>query len=284
MNEIVGIGPLIRFGQRPMISHDGNNVIGSCARPRMKQSVHTQSNQVTHCATLTSIFVYNTLCIFTNVSPGNCSLFLLFSSLSSHPSTHIMTVSNIRNHPYTFEHALQHSTDYTPPHQVNRQQQRTGYFTWLVFMQVKWVPFDATNQTKLEQTLNLGGTFVDIEDSHFPGVKRVRAFPKSNYISYLGVKYRLSRVMQPDAWIDPTPAEEPVSTSSLEDSSSIGYRLLPSPFSSSLKSPPLLTPPSDQTTTTATVSSSHSNATTTNTATGYYYYEPIAAPITSHVS
>ncbi|CDH57352.1 hypothetical protein RO3G_06996 [Lichtheimia corymbifera JMRC:FSU:9682] len=202
-----------------------------------------------------------------------------------------MTVSNIRNHPYTFEHALQHSSDYTPPHQVNRQQQRTGYFTWLVFMQVKWVPFDATNQTKLEQTLNLGGTFVDIEDSHFPGVKRVRAFPKSNYISYLGVKYRLSRVMQPDAWIDPAPTEEPVS-SGLEDTSSIGYRLLPSPFSSSSKSPPLLTPPRDPTTAAATAvvaSNSHTNTTTTtttttNAATGYYYYEPIAAPITSHVS
>ncbi|KAI7887335.1 hypothetical protein K492DRAFT_170258 [Lichtheimia hyalospora FSU 10163] len=187
-----------------------------------------------------------------------------------------MTVSNIRNHPYTFEHALQHSTDYTPPHQVNRQQQRTGYFTWLVFMQVKWVPFDATNQTKLEQTLNLGGTFVDIEDSHFPGVKRVRAFPKSNYISYLGVKYRLSRVMQPDAWIDPAPAEEAVS-SGLEDASSIGYPLLPSPFSSSSKSPPLFTPPSD-------LSTATSNSNTTHTATGYYYYEPLAAPITSHVS
>ncbi|KAI7850022.1 hypothetical protein BDC45DRAFT_519212 [Circinella umbellata] len=109
--------------------------------------------------------------------------------------------TNLRNHPYTFEQALQHSSDYTPP-QVTRHQ-RTGYFTWLVFMEVKWVPFDANNQYKLEQTLNLGGTFVDIQDSHFPGVKRVRAFPKSNYISYLGVKYRLSRVMQPDAWIEP---------------------------------------------------------------------------------
>ncbi|ORX61733.1 hypothetical protein DM01DRAFT_1277884, partial [Hesseltinella vesiculosa] len=75
-------------------------------------------------------------------------------------------------------------------------------FTWLVFMSAKWVPFDASNQTKLEQTLHLGGTFVDIEDSNFPKVKRVRVFPKSNYLSYLGVKYRLSRVMQPDAWVE----------------------------------------------------------------------------------
>ncbi|ORZ03031.1 hypothetical protein BCR43DRAFT_419110, partial [Syncephalastrum racemosum] len=80
--------------------------------------------------------------------------------------------------------------------------QSTAYFTWLVFMQSKWVPFDPDNQSRLEQTLNLGGTFVDIQDSHFQGVKRVRVFPKSNYLSYLGVKYRLSRVMQPDAWID----------------------------------------------------------------------------------
>ncbi|KAI7886311.1 hypothetical protein K492DRAFT_74635 [Lichtheimia hyalospora FSU 10163] len=77
-----------------------------------------------------------------------------------------------------------------------------SYFTWLVFLKEKWVPFDAINQTKLEQTLTLGGTFVDVTDSHFPNVKRVRVFPKNNYLSYLGVKYRLSRIMQPDAWLD----------------------------------------------------------------------------------
>ncbi|CDH55195.1 hypothetical protein RO3G_06996 [Lichtheimia corymbifera JMRC:FSU:9682] len=77
-----------------------------------------------------------------------------------------------------------------------------SYFTWLVFLEEKWVPFDAINQTKLEQTLTLGGTFVDVTDSHFPNVKRVRVFPKNNYLSYLGVKYRLSRIMQPDAWLD----------------------------------------------------------------------------------
>lgn len=77
-----------------------------------------------------------------------------------------------------------------------------SYFTWLVFLEEKWVPFDAINQTKLEQTLTLGGTFVDVTDSHFPKVKRVRVFPKNNYLSYLGVKYRLSRIMQPDAWLD----------------------------------------------------------------------------------
>lgn len=76
------------------------------------------------------------------------------------------------------------------------------YFTWLVFLHEKWVPFDAANQSKLEQTLTLGGTFVDISDTHFPKVKRVRVFPKNNYLSYLGVKYRLSRIMQPDAWLD----------------------------------------------------------------------------------
>jgi hypothetical protein len=77
-----------------------------------------------------------------------------------------------------------------------------SYFTWLVFLQEKWVPFDFQNQGRLEQTLSLGGTFVDIEDSHFPSVKRVRVFPRANYLSYLGIKYRLSRVLQPDAWMD----------------------------------------------------------------------------------
>lgn len=77
-----------------------------------------------------------------------------------------------------------------------------SYFTWLVFLNEKWVPFDPQNQAKLEQTLSSGGTFVDVSDSHFPNVKRVRIFPRSNYLSYLGVKYRLSRIMQPDAWLD----------------------------------------------------------------------------------
>jgi hypothetical protein len=69
-------------------------------------------------------------------------------------------------------------------------------------MNEKWVPFDTINQTRLEQTLTVGGTFVDIQDSHFPKVKRVRVFPRNNYLSYLGVKYRLSRIMQPDAYLD----------------------------------------------------------------------------------
>ncbi|OBZ83094.1 hypothetical protein A0J61_08859 [Choanephora cucurbitarum] len=104
-----------------------------------------------------------------------------------------MTMTNIRNHPYHFEHVLQQSTDY----RTSSVQTTNTNFTWLVFINAKWVPFANLNQHKLEQTLGLGGTFVDIEDSLFPGVKRVRVFPKANYLSYLGVKYRLSRVMQP---------------------------------------------------------------------------------------
>ncbi|KAI8062786.1 uncharacterized protein B0P05DRAFT_452544, partial [Gilbertella persicaria] len=85
---------------------------------------------------------------------------------------------------------LQPSVDYGQTTQYHN-------FTWLVFINAKWIPFASANQHKLEQTLGLGGTFVDIEDCLFPGVKRVRVFPKANYLSYLGVKYRLSRVMQP---------------------------------------------------------------------------------------
>ncbi|KAF1806764.1 hypothetical protein FB192DRAFT_1352289 [Mucor lusitanicus] len=74
------------------------------------------------------------------------------------------------------------------------------YCTWLVFMNSKWVPFDTPNQYKLDHTLSLQGTFVDIQDSHFPSVKKVRVFPKSNHLSYLGLKYRISKVMQTDVW------------------------------------------------------------------------------------
>lgn len=74
------------------------------------------------------------------------------------------------------------------------------YCTCLVFMNNKWVPFDTPNQYKLDHTLGLQGTFVDIQDSHFPSVKKVRVFPKSNYLSYLGLKYRISKVMQTGTW------------------------------------------------------------------------------------
>lgn len=105
----------------------------------------------------------------------------------------LMTVTNIRDHPYHFEQALQKAVDYKSV----SVHQTADNFTWLVFINAKWVPFASNNQHKLEQTLGLGGTFVDIEDLLFPSVKRVRVFPKANYLSYLGVKYRLSRVMQP---------------------------------------------------------------------------------------
>ncbi|KAG2194744.1 hypothetical protein INT46_004136 [Mucor plumbeus] len=42
------------------------------------------------------------------------------------------------------------------------------YCTWLVFMNNKWIPFDTPNQYKLDYALGLQGTFVDIQDSHFP--------------------------------------------------------------------------------------------------------------------
>jgi hypothetical protein len=74
------------------------------------------------------------------------------------------------------------------------------YCTWLVFMNNKWVPFDTPNQYKLDHTLGLQGTFVDVQDSHFPSVKKVRVFPKSSHLSYLGLKYRVSKVLQTDAW------------------------------------------------------------------------------------
>jgi hypothetical protein len=106
-----------------------------------------------------------------------------------------MTISNIRDHPYHFEQALSNSLDYNKT--TTTTTTTTSNFTWLVFINAKWVPFASSNQHKLEQTLGLGGTFVDIEDRLFPAVKRVRVFPKANYLSYLGVKYRLSRVMQP---------------------------------------------------------------------------------------
>ncbi|ORZ05096.1 hypothetical protein BCR42DRAFT_428697 [Absidia repens] len=187
---------------------------------------------------------------------------------------------DIRNHPYHFEQALQRqngsqctsistvppAADFSPnnnngllptyelQHKQHQQQQikskNSTYFTWLVFMYAKWVPFDGINQGKLEQSQQLGGTFVDIEDSNFPKVKRVRVFPKSNYLSYLGVKYRLSRVMQPDAWTD---SHDLATPSHRQPQQHIMTRSLPPPTTS----------PSDSISATTTVPpSSHSASST----------------------
>ncbi|CAO3631994.1 unnamed protein product [Cunninghamella blakesleeana] len=173
-----------------------------------------------------------------------------------------MTVRNIRNHPYSFENRLQErqqhynnnnnhiskyltttaptTTTITTTNTVNINRQKSRYYTWLVFQHSTWVPFDLKNQSKLEQTHNLGGTFVDIEDSHFPEVKRVRIFPKSNYLSYLGVKYRLSRLQEPDAWLEP-PDEMDINyhySNLLSPSSSSSSSLSSSSTNSSLSSSP----------------------------------------------
>lgn len=121
------------------------------------------------------------------------------SSTISSTNSYYNTCDNTKLFPPT---KSSHSANLSHTGQAQKRQSTTWNFTWLVFMNEKWVPFDIINQTKLEQTLTVGGTFVDITDSHFPDVKRVRVFPRNNYLSYLGVKYRLSRIMQPDAYLD----------------------------------------------------------------------------------
>lgn len=103
------------------------------------------------------------------------------------------------NQPYYQQQYYQHQQANSYHYQRSQHQPSYNY-TWLVFKDEQWQPFDRENQSKLEQTLSVDGTFVDICDSLFPGVKRVRVFPRNNYLSYLGVKYRLSRILQPDAW------------------------------------------------------------------------------------
>ena len=68
---------------------------------------------------------------------------------------------------------------------------------WLFFSNSRWIPLDTQSHSKLERTLQLGGVFVDIQDSHFPDVQRIRVFPGADYLSYLGIRYRISRVLLP---------------------------------------------------------------------------------------
>lgn len=68
---------------------------------------------------------------------------------------------------------------------------------WLFFSKSRWIPLDTHNHARLERTLQLDGVFVDIQDSHFPDVQRIRVFPAADYLSYLGIRYRISRVLLP---------------------------------------------------------------------------------------
>lgn len=69
---------------------------------------------------------------------------------------------------------------------------------WLFFKESRWIPLDLVNYEKLEDTIRIKGTFIDIEDSHFPEVRRVRVFPELDYLSYLGIRYRISKVLLPN--------------------------------------------------------------------------------------
>ncbi|KAL0073945.1 hypothetical protein J3Q64DRAFT_1779832 [Phycomyces blakesleeanus] len=68
--------------------------------------------------------------------------------------------------------------------------------TWLFFRDNTWSPFESENHWKIEQAFTLGGIYVDIKDRHFPQLKTIRVFPTRFYLSYLGMKYRLSCVIQ----------------------------------------------------------------------------------------
>ncbi|CAO3695054.1 unnamed protein product [Rhizopus microsporus] len=68
--------------------------------------------------------------------------------------------------------------------------------TWLFFRDNQWVPFQSNNHYKIEQAFTLGGIYVDIKDFNFPHLKSIRVFPTRMYLSYLGMKYRLSCVIQ----------------------------------------------------------------------------------------
>ncbi|KAI8063176.1 hypothetical protein BC940DRAFT_321786 [Gongronella butleri] len=68
--------------------------------------------------------------------------------------------------------------------------------TWLFFRDNQWIPFQNENHYKIEQAFTFGGIYVDIKDNNFPQLKSIRVFPTRFYLSYLGMKYRLSCVIQ----------------------------------------------------------------------------------------
>lgn len=81
--------------------------------------------------------------------------------------------------------------------QMNKKKVRVQNAQWLFFKDNRWVPLDLINHQKLEDTILSNGVFVDIRDSHFPQVSKVRVFPELDYLSYLGVRYKISKVLLP---------------------------------------------------------------------------------------
>lgn len=80
---------------------------------------------------------------------------------------------------------------------MKKNNKRKIVAQWLFFNESRWIPLDLVNYEKLENTIRTKGTFVDIQDSHFPEVRRVRVFPELDYLSYLGIRYRISKVLLP---------------------------------------------------------------------------------------
>ncbi|KAI9261929.1 hypothetical protein EDC94DRAFT_519295 [Helicostylum pulchrum] len=81
---------------------------------------------------------------------------------------------------------------------MKKNNKRNIIAQWLFFKELRWIPLDLVNYEKLEDTIRIKGTFIDIEDSHFPEVRRVRVFPELDYLSYLGIRYKISKVLLPN--------------------------------------------------------------------------------------
>lgn len=79
-----------------------------------------------------------------------------------------------------------------------KRKSRIQNAQWLFFKDKMWIPLDIINHQKLEDTILSKGTFVDIHDSHFPQVRKVRVFLELDYLSYLGIRYKISKVLLPD--------------------------------------------------------------------------------------
>ncbi|CAO3625244.1 unnamed protein product [Cunninghamella blakesleeana] len=103
------------------------------------------------------------------------------------------------NHPHhSHHHQHQQHNEHTTT-SSSSSQPLTDYpqeVTWLFFRDNQWVPFQSDNHHKIEQAFTFGGIYVDIKDSNFPQLKSIRVFPTRFYLSYLGMKYRLSCVIQ----------------------------------------------------------------------------------------
>ncbi|KAI9491096.1 hypothetical protein BDB00DRAFT_834492 [Zychaea mexicana] len=170
--------------------HHHTRITATPRYPHQQQQLHRSTTNNAEIVSLPSMNIEMPENMITRSSPCNS---ISSSSMSSSSSSNGSAIA------ITGHHNLRSNTSSPSSKSSSSSSSSSHAFQaqWLFFSNSRWIPLDTQSHSKLERTLQLGGVFVDIQDSHFPDVQRIRVFPGADYLSYLGIRYRISRVLLP---------------------------------------------------------------------------------------